>query len=140
MTRLAAEHRSVAMDLGTGDGRFVLDRAAAQPEELVIGVDASAAAMAESSRRASRSGSRNAVFVASDVAALPPELGGLADLLTIHFPWGSLLRAAVAADASLVRLLRPGGTLRLLVSAASRDATGGLERLEPDAVAAAYRG
>jgi 16S rRNA (adenine(1408)-N(1))-methyltransferase len=42
----------VAIDLGTGDGRHVLALAAARPDTLVIGVDANAAGMAESSRRA----------------------------------------------------------------------------------------
>ena len=42
----------MAIDLGTGDGRFVLAAAAARPDTLVIGLDASAAGMAESSRRA----------------------------------------------------------------------------------------
>ena len=57
----------VVVDLGTGDGRFVLAAAAAGPDTLVIGVDASAGAMAEASRRAAgptrRGGLPNALFV-----------------------------------------------------------------------------
>jgi 16S rRNA (adenine(1408)-N(1))-methyltransferase len=44
----------VAIDLGTGDGRHVLAAASARPDTLVIGVDANAAGMAESSRKAAR--------------------------------------------------------------------------------------
>jgi 16S rRNA (adenine(1408)-N(1))-methyltransferase len=62
----------VALDLGTGDGRSVLSAAAAQPDVLVIGVDASAEAMAESSRRAARRGALpNALFVVA-AAEHPP--------------------------------------------------------------------
>lgn len=53
----------MAVDLGTGDGRSVLAAAAAQPDVLVVGVDASAAAMADASRRAARrSALPNALF------------------------------------------------------------------------------
>ena len=78
------------------------------------------------------------------VEQLPAELAGLASLVTVHFPWGSLLRAAVGDDpagaAGIARLVAPGGRLRLLVSAAERDANGGgVVDLDPGAVAAAYR-
>jgi 16S rRNA (adenine(1408)-N(1))-methyltransferase len=66
------------------------------------------------------------------VEALPAELGGVADLVTVHFPWGSLLRGLLAADreimAGVTRLMRPGAVLSLLVSAVARD--GGV-RVEP---------
>jgi tRNA G46 methylase TrmB len=54
----------VALDLGTGDGRYVLKAAAERPETLVIGADANAAAMAQASRRAMRGEAlRNALFL-----------------------------------------------------------------------------
>jgi 16S rRNA (adenine(1408)-N(1))-methyltransferase len=78
------------IDLGTGDGRFVLAAAAAHPERLVVGIDASAAAMAEASRRAAanprRGGLPNALFVVAGAEVLPPELDGSADWLTAWFP------------------------------------------------------
>src|SRR4029450_3132917 len=103
--------------------------AAAQSDQLVIGVDASAAAMATASRRASatarRGGPPNALFVVATVEALPAELDGVADLVTVHFPWGSLLRGLLGADPAtmtgLTRVLRPGATLQLLVSSTVRD-------------------
>jgi 16S rRNA (adenine(1408)-N(1))-methyltransferase len=107
----------------------VLAAAAAEPDRLVVGVDASAAAMAEASRRAGRRADRgglpNALFVVAAAEALPPELDGLADRVTVHFPWGSLLRGLLAADpavmAGLVRAMRPGATLSLLLSVTGRD-------------------
>lgn len=128
----------MAIDLGTGDGRYVLARAAEDPDRLVVGIDANAAAMARASRRAEKRGLQNAVFLAADATALPPQLAGLADTLTIHFPWGLLLHAAARADESLTRLVRPGGCLRLLISASARDATSGLAGLQPALIANAY--
>jgi 16S rRNA (adenine(1408)-N(1))-methyltransferase len=62
----------VAIDLGTGDGRHVLAAAAADPDTLVVGVDAVAAAMAVASRKAARRGALpNALFAAA-AAEHPP--------------------------------------------------------------------
>jgi hypothetical protein len=113
----------------------------------VLGIDASSAGMVRASRRAAaslaRGGLPNARFLVSALELLPAELCAFADLVTIHFPWGSLLAAAVghspAMTARIVRLLRPGGRLLLLLSASPRDERGGLSRLDPEAVAAAYR-
>jgi 16S rRNA (adenine(1408)-N(1))-methyltransferase len=128
----------VTVDLGTGDGRAVLAAAAAQPDRLVIGVDASAAAMAEASRRAARKPGRgglpNTLFVAAAAEALPSELSGVAGLVTVQFPWGSLLRGLLDADprvvGGLARLLGPGGTLRLLVSSTDRDRGAGVAPIQ----------
>jgi 16S rRNA (adenine(1408)-N(1))-methyltransferase len=96
--------------LGTGDGRFVLDQARRYPRKLCVGIDASAAAMVEGSRIASkkpaRGGVANALFVWANVEALPQELYGLADEITINYPWGSLLRALVEPDLSVLRSIR----------------------------------
>jgi 16S rRNA (adenine(1408)-N(1))-methyltransferase len=121
----------VAIDLGTGDGRYVLARATRCPDELTIGIDADAASMAEAGRRATRGGVGNAVLVAADALGLPDELAGLAELVTIHFPWGSLLHAAACADGALTRLVGPGGRYRVLLSSSAADATAGLTQLDP---------
>ena len=122
----------------------MLAAAAAEPDRLVVGVDASAAAMAEASRRAGRRPERgglpNALFVVAAAEALPPELDGLASLATVLFPWGSLLRGLLAADPAvlggLARVLTPGGTLSLLVSTTTRDAAAGVEPIDRGALAA----
>ena len=125
----------MTVDLGTGDGRAVLAAAADRPDRLAVGVDASAAAMAEASRRAGRKpgrgGLENALFVVAAAEALPAELGGVADLVTVQFPWGSLLRGLLGPGprvmGGLAGLLAPGGTLRLLVSSTDRDRHAGIE-------------
>jgi 16S rRNA (adenine(1408)-N(1))-methyltransferase len=116
----------------------VLATAAAQPDRLVVGVDANAAAMMTASRRAAarpaRGGLPNALFVMAAAEALPAELDGVADLVTVHFPWGSLLRGLLDADpatmTSLTRVLRPGATLALLVSSTVRDRGAGVPPIQ----------
>ena len=127
----------------------MLAAAAAQADRLVVGVDASAAAMAVASRRAGatprRGGLPNALFVVAAVEALPRELDGVADLVTVHFPWGSLLRGLLGADlatmAALTRVMRPGATLSMLLSSTARDRGAGVEPIQEralHALAAAY--
>ena len=107
----------------------MLATAAARPDLLVIGVDADADSMIEASRRAARATKRgslsNALFVIAAADALPSELDGRADALTVHFPWGSLLRGLLDADpaivAGLARVTRPGATVTLLLSVTERD-------------------
>ena len=119
----------MTVDLGTGDGRFVLATAAENPDRFVVGVDPVAGAMAESSRRAAcpapKGGLSNALFVVASAEAMPPELCGFADRVTVNLPWGSLLRGALALDEAaargIARLLRAGGAAELLVAPNARD-------------------
>lgn len=117
----------MAVDLGTGDGRHVLTAAARQPGTLFVGVDANAAAMADSSRRAwrGRTALPNALFAVAAAERPPEELHGLAGSLTVNFPWGSLLRGLVGADdavlAGVARLMAPGAEGVVLLSVVPRD-------------------
>ena len=85
--------------------------------------------MAESSRRAARSTRRgglpNAAFIVAAAERPPPDLIGIADELTITFPWGSLLAGALALDpvaaAGIALLVAIGGRARILVSIVDKD-------------------
>ncbi len=85
--------------------------------------------MAEASRRAaarpSRGGHPNIVFVATGVEHVPPALDGLADRVTVRFPWGSLLGGALGLDgavaAAIARLVAPDGRLEIVLSIVERD-------------------
>lgn len=81
--------------------------------------------MAEASRRASRRGPENALFVVAAAERLPQELRGVADELTILFPWGSLLRGTLALDdavaGGIASLLAPAGVASAIVSIEDRD-------------------
>jgi 16S rRNA (adenine(1408)-N(1))-methyltransferase len=109
----------VAVDVGTGDGAFVLRSARAEPRLLHVGIDANADGLREASARASRKpqrgGAPNALFVRATAEALPEELSGLATAVTLLLPWGSLLRAMAAPEPAVVAGLRamcaPGASL-----------------------------
>jgi 16S rRNA (adenine(1408)-N(1))-methyltransferase len=90
--------------------------------------------MAESSLRAARAprkgGLPNALFVVAAAERPPAELLGIAAEVTVLFPWGSLLRGALAledahdASAGIAALAAPGGLVRLVVSIDPRDHLG----------------
>lgn len=111
LTAVTEDYTSVHLDLGTGDGRYVAHQAVAQPRHFVIGLDACRENLVEVSRRAPG----NSLFVIANALDLPVELDGMADSLSINFPWGSLLEGLLLADsplwASLRRVTRPGTRL-----------------------------
>ena len=78
------------------------------------------------SGRARHGAPANALFVAAAVEALPCELTGVADEVTIHFPWGSLLRGVLdpcsAVVAGLACVTRPGAGIGVMLSITERDA------------------
>jgi 16S rRNA (adenine(1408)-N(1))-methyltransferase len=135
----------VTIDLGTGDGRSVLATAAAEPHTLAIGIDASAASMIETSRRAARSPSKggfeNALFVVAAAEAIPSELTAIASCVTVRFPWGSLLAGCLGADdavtAGIAGLVAAGGSLELLLAPADGDRLRAGLPTEPDGIIAA---
>lgn len=121
----------------------MLARAAAEPRAIIIGIDANAAGMAESSRRAARGrsgrGATNAIFLAEAAEALPGQLAGTASLVAITMPWGSLLRGVVGLDAVALRgvasIVAPGGHVELLVSVSLADRVEGIAILDRSAEA-----
>jgi len=86
------------VDVGTGDGRFVRAFARAHPDDLVIGIDA----LAEPLEAAARKSPANALFFRASVETLPPELRGIADVVTIVLPWGRLLEGIVLGERDVV--------------------------------------
>ena len=118
---LVQEYQTIEIDVGTGDGRHVVDVARAAPERLVIGIDAVAENMAETSRKAGgpqrKGGLINALFFRGAAEHLPGPFAGLADLVTVNYPWGSLMRIVaepnIEALWALRGLCKPSAALRI---------------------------
>ncbi|MGH2448756.1 MAG: hypothetical protein ACRDFS_09185, partial [Chloroflexota bacterium] len=114
---LATPYRGAHLDLGTGDGRYVLSTARAHPNQFVIGVDA----CRENLQRSSRCAPNNALFVIANALALPPELGGIASQISIVFPWGSLLAGILDVDKPVLEGVaassRRGASLEIVLNA-----------------------
>ncbi|MGI8409230.1 MAG: methyltransferase domain-containing protein [Pyrinomonadaceae bacterium] len=100
----------VVIDIGTGDGRFVSVSARENPNKFYIGIDANVKPLEKPSikatRKPSKGGLPNALFVQAAIEDLPDELNGAADEIHIHFPWGSLLRSVASGDENVLRSLR----------------------------------
>jgi 16S rRNA (adenine(1408)-N(1))-methyltransferase len=111
------------VDAGTGDGRYALHVARTRADTLAIGLDASSDALAYAARRAVRECVPNLVLLREPLEGIA--LDSFADEVTIHFPWGSLLRGALAEDRgvfeAVCRLPRPGGRLTVAFSVIARD-------------------
>ncbi len=109
----AARFQRRMIDLGTGDGRFVLAAAASSPDLFAIGIDACRENLRVTTRRAPH----NALFIAANAISLPHELSGFADRLTINFPWGSLLDVLAMGEisilAELLNVCRPGAQVEV---------------------------
>jgi 16S rRNA (adenine(1408)-N(1))-methyltransferase len=129
------------VDAGTGDGRYPLHVARTSGNTLAIGLDASSDALAYAARRAVRDRVPNLVLLHEPLGSLA--LHSFTDELTIHFPWGSLLRGALAEDesvfAAICRLPRPGGRLTLAFSVTDRDGRAPLSAHDIARVRRAYR-
>ena len=100
----------VVLDIGTGDGRFAYRSAQLNPNKFYIGIDANAKPLEKISmkatRKASKGGLPNVLFIQAAVENLPEELNATADEIHIHFPWGSLLRAVAVGDEEVLQSLR----------------------------------
>ena len=128
----------VVIDIGTGDGRFVSAAARANPNKFYIGIDANVRPLAKPSMKATRKPSKgglpNALFVQAAVEDLPAELNGIADEIHIHFPWGSLLKAVATGDeavlAALRRISAPECLLEIVIGIDSERDKTEIERLE----------
>ncbi len=121
---LRAPFAVTAVDVGTGDGRFAYHLASADPLRLVIGIDTLDEPMGEiaakSARKPARGGRANLLLVRASIEALPPELGGVADEVSVQLPWGSLLEGIVLARddvlGGLAALCRPGARLTVTLN------------------------
>lgn len=109
-------YERVHLDIGTGDGRYIQQVALAYPRQLAIGLDA----CRENLRAISRRAPANARYLIANALDLPPELNGLADSISIYFPWGSLLDGLLNQEAGLIdglaRVAQSGAELRVYLN------------------------
>ncbi|MBV6450421.1 MAG: 16S rRNA (adenine(1408)-N(1))-methyltransferase [Anaerolineales bacterium] len=135
LTERLTKCNNVSIDLGAGDGRFVLRMAEQHKDTFFIGIDS----CRENLRISSRTKLPNALFVIASAQALPCELNGLASHVSINFPWGSLIESLLNADACLLNGLwdvtRPCAAMEINLNAdalasAGCDLESGADRIE----------
>ena len=109
-TSLPRTGEGIVMDIGTGDGRYVSAAARENPNKFFIGIDANVKPLEKPSmkatRKVSKGGLPNAMFVQAAIESLPEEFAGVADEIHIHFPWGSLLGSVARGEAEILSSLR----------------------------------
>lgn len=92
-------YQQVHIDIGTGDGRNIFKSASKNPDTFYIGIDPAKDNMLEISKKISKKpakgGLENVILVVASVESLPPELYGMADSISIYFPWGTLLECVI---------------------------------------------
>lgn len=107
---------------------------------MAIALDPSIDRLRDGARAALRRKLRNVLLVVTAIEALPSELDGRADEITVNFPWGSLLRGIAHAEATvlepLARLAKPEACVRVLLSVETNDRASGLPPLDVPALAA----
>ena len=112
-----AGYGDVLVDVGTGDGRYVLHAARTRPGWFVVGVDA----CRDNLRKASLKAPGNALYIIANALALPGELIGVASRVTINFPWGSLLAGLLDGSPKLMEglaaIARPGAEMEIMLNA-----------------------
>lgn len=138
-----ADAPCVRVDVGTGQGKFVIDCARHQPEALIIGIDAAAESMAKAARSAAanpkKGGLPNVLFVRGGAESLPGPFAGVADALSVQYPWGSLMRIVAQPEpvglAGLRAVCRPGAAVSVLLNQSVFEDRAYLARLGMDDIA-----
>lgn len=121
---LLAPFQRVVVDVGTGDGRLAYALARGDPETFVVGIDATAENLRQTSHRAlrkpSRGGLPNVAFVVAGAEAPPAELQRRAETVHVILPWGKLMIGLLRAEhdvlSGLARLARPDGRLHVILN------------------------
>jgi 16S rRNA (adenine(1408)-N(1))-methyltransferase len=124
----------------------VSKQARENPHKFYIGIDANAEPLEKISMKATRKtakgGLSNVLFVQAAVENLPEELNATADELHIHFPWGSLLRAVLTGDESVLQSLRricaPECLVEIITGIDEERDKSEIERLELPALSPKY--
>ncbi len=97
----------------------MLHQARVDTRLLAVGVDA----CRENLREPSRTAPQNALFAIANALGLPSELDGLAQRVTLNFPWGSLLAGLLCGDPGLLdgllRIARPGASFEIRLNASA---------------------
>lgn len=122
--RIVAPYSTVAVEIGTGNGKFVYELAKEQPDTFFIGIDADRNNLIKYShkvhRKPERGGLPNVLYVIAGAEDLPPELDNTADVIWIVLPWGSLLQGIVLGEnrilRNIARISSVHGVLKIFIS------------------------
>ena len=114
-----SHYEKVEVDLGTGDGKFVYRNAKQGPQTFFIGIDPNQKQLELHSKKARKDKLRNILFVLGSVEHLPSDLDGIADVLHIILPWGTLLQIIASPNENslkeIISLTKAGGKMKIVL-------------------------
>jgi ubiquinone/menaquinone biosynthesis C-methylase UbiE len=97
-TEWARRYPQLHLDLGTGDGTYVVRKARKEATTGVVGIDT----CLDHIRGSAKCQPANARFIGSDARSLPAEFSRQFGSVSINFPFGNLLEAIRAGDERLI--------------------------------------
>ncbi|MBR3438875.1 MAG: 16S rRNA (adenine(1408)-N(1))-methyltransferase NpmA [Clostridia bacterium] len=110
LDEITAKFGKICIDIGTGDGRNIYRKAKNDRETFYIGLDPVKDNMEEIAvkiaKKPEKGGLDNALLVVSTAENLPDELCGIADRVTVLFPWGVLLEGIVKPEEEFINAVK----------------------------------
>ena len=114
-----SRYEKIEIDLGTGDGKFVYRNAKQDPQTFFIGIDPSQKQLELHSKKALKEKLQNILFVLGSAEHLPSDLDGIADVLHIILPWGTLLQVVASPNENglkeIINLIKAGGKMKMVL-------------------------
>ncbi|MFZ2664220.1 MAG: class I SAM-dependent methyltransferase [Patescibacteria group bacterium] len=112
------KYSSIALDIGTGDGRFVYKSSIHNPNTLYMGIDPSEKQLQVYSKRAVRKKINNVLFIVGSIENFPINDDEIIDEIHITLPWGTLLESIAKPTkntiSKLSKLLKKDGKLEII--------------------------
>ena len=107
---LTTKYANICIDIGTGDGKNIYRKARQDKETFYIGLDPVKDNMEDiavkMAKKPEKGGLDNALLVISTAENLPSELYGIADRVTVLFPWGVLLEGIVKPEEEFINAVK----------------------------------
>jgi 16S rRNA (adenine(1408)-N(1))-methyltransferase len=132
------DYSQIIIDIGTGNGKFIYEKAKNNPENFYIGIDPNRKALEKFSskiyKKPEKGGVSNAVYIISNIESLNEKLENIAHEIFIINPWGSLLSFSVNAAPHFLevikRIAKNNSSLKMYFNYSSKYEPQTMEKLE----------
>jgi 16S rRNA (adenine(1408)-N(1))-methyltransferase len=133
LTEACLSFDKIEIDIGTGDGRYIYKNALRSPNTFFIGIDPNQKQLEMYSKKALKNKITNISFVLNSIENLQEDFNGIADVVTINLPWGSLLQAIALPNETIITkfstMLKTNGILKIIFGYTQETEPGEVNRL-----------
>lgn len=99
-------YENVVIDLGTGNGKYLYEKAILDHSSFFIGIDPITDNIIEYQKKKRKHlknhNINNVLFVVSSIEDITNDLYGIGNKIYVNFPWGSLLEGVVKGNKSIL--------------------------------------